>query len=92
MPRLSIINNHESITTFATLVEDLAHVSLDMEAIVKNLERSIQEALAGRSLLSLPQLLAKTHGWEPLMDYSQKHVVILKEYLKVMQQKKRIGR
>jgi len=62
MPRLSIINNHESITTFATLVEDLAHVSLDMEAIVKNLEHSIQEALIGRNLLSLPQLFAKTHG------------------------------
>jgi hypothetical protein len=37
MPRPSIINNHEFITTFATLVEDLAHVSLDMKAIVKNL-------------------------------------------------------
>jgi hypothetical protein len=62
MPRPSIINNHESITTFATLVEDLAHVSLDMEAMVKNLEHSIQEALARSSLLSLPQLLARTHG------------------------------
>jgi hypothetical protein len=61
MPRPSIINNHESITTFATLV-DLAHVSLDMEAMVKNLEHSIQEALARSSLLSLPQLLARTHG------------------------------
>jgi hypothetical protein len=62
MLRLSIISNHECITTFATLIEDLAHVSLDMKVIVKNLEHSIQEALVGRSLLSLPQLLPRTHG------------------------------
>ncbi len=77
MPRLSIINNHEFATTFSTLIVDLAHVSLDVETIVKNLKHSNQEALARRSLLSLPQLFARTHGWESLVDYSQSHVLTL---------------
>jgi hypothetical protein len=62
MPRPLIINNHESATTFATLIEDLMHVSLDVETIVTNPKHSTQEALAWRSLLSSPQLFARTHG------------------------------
>jgi hypothetical protein len=29
----------------------------------------------------------KDHGREPLMDYFQKHVITLKEYLRIMRQK-----
>jgi hypothetical protein len=47
-----------------------------------------QEALPSSNLLSLPHLPAKrTNGREPLVDYSQSHVVILEEYLTIIQQK-----
>jgi len=59
-----------------------------VEVVVINPKRSIQEALVGRSLLSLPHVfIRRIHGQEPLVDYLQSHVVISKEYLKVMRQK-----
>jgi hypothetical protein len=32
-------------------------------------------------------LLARTNGKEPFVDFFQSHVVILKEYLRIMRQK-----
>jgi hypothetical protein len=60
---------------------------LDEAIEFKNLESSTQVALAEcfHSLLSLPHLLTKrTNGREPLIDYSQSHVVTSKEYLKII--------
>jgi hypothetical protein len=40
------------------------------------------------SFMSLPHLPSKQiHGKEPLVDYSQNHVVTLEEYLQIMKQK-----
>jgi hypothetical protein len=59
-----------------------------VEVVVINPKCSIQVAFVGRSLLSLPQVsIRRIHGQEPLVDYLQSHVVISKEYLKVMRQK-----
>jgi hypothetical protein len=48
----------------------------------------IEEEMHVRSLLSLPYLLARcTQGKEPLVDYSQSHIMTSTNYLSVLQKK-----
>jgi hypothetical protein len=69
------------------MVENLTQLSLDETTKLRNPENSIQMALAHgcHSLMALPHLLTqRTNGREPLVDYSQSHVVTLEEYLRIM--------
>jgi hypothetical protein len=69
------------------MVENLTQLSLDETTKLRNPVNSIQMALAHgcHSLMSLPHLLTqRTNGREPLVDYSQSHVVTLEEYLRIM--------
>jgi hypothetical protein len=79
MHRIPTINNHAPIIKSENMVENLAYLSLDVTIEFKYSKSSIQVASTqGRhSLLSLPRLpTRRTNGKEPLMDYSQNHVVI----------------
>jgi hypothetical protein len=62
------------------MVEILEQPSLNEIVEFKNSKSSTQEALTHccHNLISLPHLLARrTNGREPLMDYSQSHVMTL---------------
>jgi hypothetical protein len=87
MPEIPIVTSHAVVIKLKNIVENLAQPSLDETVELKNLECSTQVTLAQgcHNLMSLPHLLArKTNGREPLMDYSQSHVVSSKEYLRIM--------
>ncbi len=82
----SIIINLESIFLIKKSVKTLEQFLVNVRIECKI--PKTQEALAGINLLSLPHLLArKTSGREPLVDYSQSHVVTSEMYLTTMQQK-----
>jgi hypothetical protein len=52
----------------------------------------IQKSMRMHNLMLLPRLLAKhIKGKEPLVDYSQSHVVISFEYLDILKKKHRKG-
>jgi len=90
MFRIPIITNHASVIESENMVENLAQPSLNETIKLRNSRSSIQLALAHgcHCLLSLPHLPARrTNGREPLVDYSQSHVVKSKEYLRIMRQK-----
>jgi hypothetical protein len=90
MPRILIVTNHASVIKLENMVENLAQPSLDETTKFKNSKSSTQLALTYEchSLLSLLHLLTKrTNGREPLVDYSQSHVITSNEYLRIMQQK-----
>jgi hypothetical protein len=72
------------------MVENLAQLSLDEIVKFWNFKSSTQVASTHgcHDLLSLSCLPTKrTNGREPLVDYSQSHVVTSEKYLRIMQQK-----
>jgi hypothetical protein len=88
MLRIPTIINHAFVIESKNMVENLEQPSLNEIVEFKNSESSTQEALAHRchNLLSLSHLPVKrTNGREPLMDYSQTHVVTSEEYLSIKQ-------
>ncbi len=90
MLRIPIVTNHASVIKLENMVENLAQPSLDETIMLRNFRSLIQMALAQgcHCLLSLPHLpTRRTNGREPLVNYSQSHVVKSKEYLRIMQQK-----
>ncbi len=69
------------------MVDNLELPSLDEAIEFKNLENSVQVALAEgfHNLLSLPHLFARrTNGRKPLIDYFQSHVVTSEKYLRII--------
>jgi hypothetical protein len=89
MPTIPIVANHAYVIKLENMVEYLTKPSLDETTKFKNSKSSTQLALTYgcHILLSLLHLCAKrTNGREPLINYSQSHVVTSNEYLRIMQQ------
>jgi hypothetical protein len=86
MPNSLVIskkNDQETQELVVNLDHETKHAPLESENIA-----NLTQDLVFSNLLSLPHLLArKTKGREPLMHYSQFHVVTSDEYLQIMRQK-----
>jgi hypothetical protein len=90
MLRIPTITNHAFVIELENMVDNLAQPSLDEIVELINPKSSTQVALGQgcHNLMSLPHLpTRRTNGREPLMDYSQSHVITSEEYLRIMRQK-----
>ncbi len=87
MPIISTIINLESISLIENLVETLEWSSIDVGVECRILE--IQEALVGNNFNCHYHISVQEGPMEDncLVDFSQSHVVISKEYLTIMRQK-----
>ncbi len=89
-----MLENDQSPIVKKQQLEKNIVVNLDEGSLKGGLEETqqfpnlIQESMRMHNLISLPLLLARhTKGKEPLIDYSQSHVVTNFEYLDIIKKK-----
>jgi hypothetical protein len=77
---------NQNVTTNLTyLVLDINEGTFEVEAKTKKFKRLNQTTLSTNNLLSLPHLFAKKmNSKDPLVDYSQNHVVTSNQYFNIM--------